>query len=145
MTKILEKPDRIINEINYYNTDTVSRVLSLHPITVRRYFRLGVLPRVKIGQHWTVSESDLEIFIINGKLKKREQLNYRDYKSLEKEYIEKIEGNLKKIEKELEYFKHTKPAIIRENLTRRYNEIKEILAECKKDPMTKKDFNTFVE
>ena len=144
MEKILEKPDKTIGDIKYYNTDSVSKILGLHPITIRRYFREGVLPKVKFGQWWYVSQEDLEFFIINGKLKKRENLTYRDYKSLEVDYIKKIEGNLKKIEKELEYFEKTKPAIIRENLTRRYNEIKATIEKYKKDKMNKEDYDTFV-
>ena len=145
MTITLKKPDREIAGIEYYNSKSVAETLKVSPITARYYFRQGYFPQVKFGHSWYVSKDDLEFFVINGRLKKREELSYKDYKSIEKGYLAKIEGNLKKIEKELEYFEKTKPAIIRENLTRRHSEIKKTLEEYKKDKMNKKDYDTFVE
>lgn len=140
MPNLLMKPDKKIGKVEYYNTKSISKILDLDPITIRTYFRRNYLTGVKFGNSWYLSKGDLEFFIVNGKLKKRENLDYREYKTLEADLITDIEKNLKNLKAQIDNFQRTQTEFIKINLVRRYNETKEALEEYKKDKMTKKDF-----
>lgn len=47
---------------NLFNINQVAFILKVHPLTVRRYIKEGVLKAVKIGGNIRVRESQLQIF-----------------------------------------------------------------------------------
>ena len=144
MTQMIkEKPDKVFGNLEYFDTESVSKILDLNPVTIRDYFNKKILLGVKIGKNWYISRIDLELFLINGKLKKRDELTFEDYKILEKNYLARIENNLRKIKAQQE--KIFLPQAVKEKLEERYIEIKNIYEDLKKNPMTIEDFNTHIE
>jgi len=144
MVKILEKPTKIIGGIEYYNTPAIAKILKVDVYTIREYFRKSYFKGIKIGRSWLVTRKDLEFFIINGKLKTRDNMNYGDYKIVEVGFLARIESNLKKAKEQIEKYRKTRSAYETANLIRRYEALKQALEECKRSKMTQKDFDTLV-
>ena len=148
---ILEKPDKIIGGIRYFNTDSVCKILSLSRITVSGYFKKGILPSAKIGKRWYINQDDLEYFIVNGKLKKIENLTFKDYKILESDFLNSSEDNLRKVDKILKDLRRKYPISwlknveVYQNFKKRYEDLKELIKECKNEKMTKNDYDNFIE
>lgn len=44
--------------------DEVAAYLRLHPLTVRRLAREGILPAYKVGRRWQIGRADLERWIL---------------------------------------------------------------------------------
>ena len=147
---ILENPDKVIGGIEYFNTKSVCGILELSRITVNDYFRKDILSAIKIGKSWFVSKENLEYFIVNGKLKKIEDLTFKDYKTLESDLINGSEKNLQKMEKILNDLESKYPINwlnskeVYQKTKKRYEDLKKILKECKNEKMTKKNFDTFI-
>ena len=144
------KPDKVIGEMKYYNTDSISKILELNPWTIYDYYKADYLPAIKIGKSWFVSKENLEYFIVNGKLKKTEDLTFKDYKTLESDLINGSEKNLQKMEKILNDLESKYPINwlnskeVYQKTKKRYENLKKIMKECKNEKMTKKDFDTFI-
>jgi excisionase family DNA binding protein len=47
----------------YYSVDNISKMLGIHPKTVRRYITEGKLRAVKVGKLYRVSGHDLSLFV----------------------------------------------------------------------------------
>jgi excisionase family DNA binding protein len=47
---------------NLYNVNQAAFILKVHPLTVRRYIKEGVLKAVKIGGNVRIKESQLQAF-----------------------------------------------------------------------------------
>ena len=144
MIKISEKPTKIIGGIEYYNTPSIARILAVDPYTVREYFRKSYFEGVKIGRNWYISRENLQFFIVNGKLKTRDNMNYADYLSVEASFLEKIKANLKEVKRQIEKYRKVRTAYETANLVRRYEELKQALEEYKNNKMTKEDYETFI-
>ena len=52
----------------FYSVEDLSRILDMHPKTVRRFLREGILKGRKIGREWKVRQQDLAEFT-HGELK----------------------------------------------------------------------------
>ena len=63
----------------YYSVEEISRILDLHPKTVRRFIREGKIKAKKIGRSWKIHHNDLRAYA-HAELKKPEQksANYAD-------------------------------------------------------------------
>ncbi|MBA7547315.1 hypothetical protein ES705_39729 [subsurface metagenome] len=144
MVKISEKPTKIIGDIKYYNTPSIAKILKVDPYTIREYFRKNYFKGIKIGRNWYISKNDLEFFIINGKLKTRDNMNYADYKIVEESFLAKIKANLKEVEKQIEKYRKVRTAYETANLMRRYEGLKQTLENYKNNKMTEENFNTFI-
>lgn len=144
MLKISEKPTKIVGGIEYYDTFSVSRILSIDPYTVREYFKKNYFEGIKIARNWYITKQNLQYFIINGKLKTRDNMNYADYLSVEASFLEKIKANLKEVKRQIEKYRKVRTAYETANLMKRYEELKQALEEYKKNKMTQKDYETFV-
>lgn len=51
----------------YYTVEQISEMLNIHPKTVQRYIREGLLIANKIGKSWRVSGHDLSVFAEGSK------------------------------------------------------------------------------
>lgn len=47
---------------NLFNVNQAAFILKVHPLTVRRYIKEGVLKAVKIGGNVRIKESDMQLF-----------------------------------------------------------------------------------
>ena len=47
---------------NLFNVNQAAFILKVHPLTVRRYIKEGVLKAIKIGGNVRIKESDLQAF-----------------------------------------------------------------------------------
>lgn len=141
---ILKKPDKKFGDVEYYNTFSISDILKIDPTTVRNYFQKGYFRGIKIGQNWYINRGDLEFFIINGKLKTRKEMSFQDYKIAETDFLTRIEGNIKKAKEQIEKYQKVRSPYMTANLLKRYEELKQILENCKENKMTKKDYDTFI-
>ncbi len=47
---------------NLYNVNQAAFILKVHPLTVRRYIKEGVLKAIKIGGNVRIKESNLQAF-----------------------------------------------------------------------------------
>lgn len=47
--------------------EEAAELLKLHPWTVRRMLREGILPGAKIGDNWRIRRSDIDKFFEKGK------------------------------------------------------------------------------
>ena len=144
MVKILEKPTKIIGGMEYYNTPAIARILNVATYTITEYFRKDYFKGVKIGRNWYISKNDLEFFIINGKLKTRNNMNYADYKAVEESFLAKIKANLKEVKNQIEKYKKVRTAYETANLIRRYEGLKQALEEYQKNKITQEDYDTFI-
>ncbi len=145
MIKILEKPTKIIGGMEYYNTPAIARILNVATYTITEYFRKDYFKGVKIGRNWYISKNDLEFFIINGKLKTRNNMNYADYKAVEESFLAKIKANLKEVKNQIEKYKKVRTAYQTANLMRRYEALKQASEEYQENKMTQKDYDTFIQ
>jgi len=143
--KISEKPTKIVGGIEYYDTFSVGRILSIDPYTIREYFKKNYFEGIKIARNWYITKQNLQYFIINGKLKTRNNMNYADYKAVEASYLAKIESNLKEVKRQIEQYRKVRTAYETANLVRKYEELKQALEEYQKNEMTQKDFDTIIQ
>ena len=52
---------------NLYNVKDVAKIIGVHPYTVQRWLRTGVLQGNKVGpRHWRVGESALKALILGN-------------------------------------------------------------------------------
>jgi len=144
MLKISEKPTKTVGGIEYYDTFSTSRILSIDVYTVREYFKKNYFEGVKIGRNWYISKKDLEFFIIRGKLKTRSDMSFEDYKTIEAGFLKKIETDIKNAKEQIEKYRKIRSPYMTANLVRRYEELKQALKEYQKNKMTQKDFDTFI-
>jgi len=82
----------------YLTSEQVADLLQVHPFTVLKYLKSGVLEGVKIGRMYRIKESDVEKFLgsISTKPKVREEVPKK-----EQEVIQKKE---EKTESKIEYY-----------------------------------------
>ncbi len=144
MIKISEKPTKIIGGIEYYNTPSIARILDVDPYTIREYFRKNYFEGIKIARNWYITKQNLQYFIINGKLKTRNNMNYADYKAVEESFLAKIKANLKEVKNQIEKYKKVRTAYETANLIRRYEGLKQALEEYQKNKITQEDYDTFI-
>ena len=142
--KISEKPTKTVAGVEYYDTFSVSRILKIDPHTIRDYFKKNYFRGVKLGRNWYLSKENLEFFIVNGKLKTRDNMTFEDYKIIEAGFLTKIKAKLKKAKEQIEQYQGIRSAYANANLKRRHEQIKQALEVYEKNKMTKKDFDTFI-
>jgi len=64
-------------ENKYYSVEEISRILDLHPKTVRRFIREGKIKAKKIGRAWKIHQDDFKEYA-HGELDqpKQDKINY---------------------------------------------------------------------
>ncbi len=53
-------------EIEVISADEVAKAFKVHPVTIRRYFRIGKMKGQKVGGRWYISKENFKDFV-NGK------------------------------------------------------------------------------
>ncbi len=48
---------------NFYNVNQAAFIMKVHPLTIRRYIREGVLKAVRLGGNVRIKEQDLQHFM----------------------------------------------------------------------------------
>lgn len=98
MPVITEKPSRVLSGMKLYNTDKLAKILEVSVFTIRKYFREGKFPKVKISGSYYVSEDNLIKFLTTGK-------TVDEVQAVSDKIIEKTEENLEAISKINKYYK----------------------------------------
>lgn len=55
-----------MGDLTLFDVQEISERFSMHPITVRRYFRTGKLKGRKIGRRWFITEEALREYFKQG-------------------------------------------------------------------------------
>lgn len=151
MSGILEKPSRVINGINFYDTDKVSLILQTSCVAIRRKFRNGEFPPVKFAGKYHMKEEDLLRYLKEGKFKNQnivfsDFLNYKEMKKFDIDVIKETEEKLKKVEEIIEknrriirFINNPLAKIILESYIKRYDKMKKEVEESKKEPISPDD------
>jgi len=98
MPVITEKPSRVFNGMKLYNTDKIAKILEMSVHTIRRYFREGKFPKVRISGSYYVSEENLIKFLTTGR-------TVDEVQAISEKIIKKTEENLEAISKISKYYK----------------------------------------
>ena len=57
----------------YYSTNEVAKALHVNIITIKRWVQKGLLPGYKLGKEYRIKKSDLDKFMAERKIVKKEQ------------------------------------------------------------------------
>jgi len=56
----LERPSRV------FTITEVAEILRVHPTTIYRLIKRGILPGVRVGSSWRISRASIEIWLARG-------------------------------------------------------------------------------
>jgi len=87
-----------IEGIDFYNVNQLSEILKTTKYTIRKYFREGKFPPVRVAGNYYLSKKDLSEFMREGKI---ERLSY----NLDKDMISR-ENLIENAKNSLEYFRN---------------------------------------
>jgi DNA-binding transcriptional MerR regulator len=159
MPKVLEEdPSKTmkIEGIDLYNVSQLSKLLKTTKHTIRKYFRDGKFPPLKIRGNYYLAKDNLSKYIKEGKIKMPspeipfyhfdENLSFREMKNMDNNIIEATENKLKIIEKVIEknreivkFIKNPIAKIILGSYIKRYDKLKKEVEEFRKNPLSPDD------
>ena len=99
MPVITEKPSRVLSGIKLYDTDKIAKILNMSVHTIRRYFREGKFPKVRVNGRYYISEQNFLKYLTTGKI------DLEESQIIKKEVIKRTERNLDVIYKKLNNMK----------------------------------------
>lgn len=57
---------KLMDDLEVFNTEDLSKMLGVHKVTVHRWFRSGRLQGSKVGKWWTTTGESLRAFLQDG-------------------------------------------------------------------------------